>query len=289
MSNQTVVSEARPPLEAEHFTSYTLFTVATAFSTGIYDLVVLQFIGRMFMVTEIGVGAIILTEELPARYRGRAIALMVGSGMIGGIIASFSFPFLVATPLGWRALYVVGGVLLIPLVSYWTKIQETQRWLHEQSGRERQRQERSWPRWRGEMLLLFGPEYRGRLIAGSALWFFTCLYGLAVQGFFPYYALHERGWSPERVGVTATLGFVVAFLGYFVSGPLLDSVGRKATASAYMTLGAVVATVCYQAKDPRVISVFYSLALAMSGVWAISATITGGKSFPRICGPLLTP
>ena len=49
---------------------YTLFTILTAFSVGLYDFVAYQFVARMFMVTEIGVGAIILTEEMPARWRG---------------------------------------------------------------------------------------------------------------------------------------------------------------------------------------------------------------------------
>lgn len=135
------------------------------------------------------------------------------------------------------------------------------------------------PAWRQDVRLLFGPAYRGRLIAASTLWFFTCLYGIALQGFFPYYALQERGWSAERVGLTATLGYSVAFLGYFVSGPLLDFVGRKITASVYFSLGAIAATLCFQAQHPLAITVFYCLALAMSGVWAISATITA-EIFP---------
>jgi len=84
-------------------TGHTVFTVATAFSIGIYDFIALQFVARMFMVTEIGVGSIVLTEELPARYRGRAIALMIGAGLMGGIIGSLSFPWLVETRLGWRS------------------------------------------------------------------------------------------------------------------------------------------------------------------------------------------
>ena len=71
---------------------YTLFTLLSAFSVGLYDFVAYQFIARMFMVTEIGVGAIILTEEMPARYRGVAVTLMFALSLGGGIVGSVVFP-----------------------------------------------------------------------------------------------------------------------------------------------------------------------------------------------------
>jgi MFS family permease len=51
----------RRPVLFTVVTGYTVFTVATAFSTGLYDFIALQFIARMFMVTEVGVGSIVLT------------------------------------------------------------------------------------------------------------------------------------------------------------------------------------------------------------------------------------
>lgn len=260
---------------------YTLTTVLTAFSIGVYDFLIYQFLSRALQVSEVGVGAVILAEELPARYRGRGVTMMISVAMLGGVLGSLLFPVLVRTALGWRALYIVGGVLLLPLAFYWTRIQETQRWQEVQAGQELQppQSDSSQVRWREDVGLLLGPTYRGRLIAGSTLWFFTCVYGLAVIGFFPLYAAQERGWSPETIGMTATLGYVVAFLGYLASGPLLDSVGRKITASAYFALGTVTAGMCFQVEQTVLIAVFYALAMAMSGVWAISATITA-EIFP---------
>ena len=62
-------------------TGYTVFTILSAFSTGLYDFVAYQFIARMFMVTEIGLGAIILTEEMPARWRGAAVTLTFAASL----------------------------------------------------------------------------------------------------------------------------------------------------------------------------------------------------------------
>ena len=91
---------------------YTVFTLLSAFSVGLHDFVAYQFCARMFMVTEIGVGAIILTEEMPARYRGAAITLMFALSLSGGIVGSTLFPHLIDTLFGWRTLYIVGGSVL---------------------------------------------------------------------------------------------------------------------------------------------------------------------------------
>ena len=52
-------------------TGYSLLTVLTAVSTGLYDFILYQFLGRALMVTEIGIGAVVLAEELPARPSAR--------------------------------------------------------------------------------------------------------------------------------------------------------------------------------------------------------------------------
>ncbi|MEK7848261.1 MAG: MFS transporter, partial [Chloroflexota bacterium] len=57
----------RRPVLLLSIVGYSLFTFLTAFSQGLYDLVAYQFVARALMVTEVGVGSIVLAEELPAR------------------------------------------------------------------------------------------------------------------------------------------------------------------------------------------------------------------------------
>jgi putative MFS transporter len=256
---------------------YTLFTVLTAFSVGLYDFVVYQFIARLFMVTEVGVGSIILTEELPARYRGAGIALMFSAGLIGGILGSSIFPLLVQTDLGWRLLYLVGGGLFVLLLFYWNRLEETRRW----------RQEREAGVLPGQSLLasfremrvVFQPAYRPKLLAGTSVWFTTNFWSAACLFFFSYYVTNERGWSAAQVGHTLTVGYILAIIGYASAGPLLDFAGRRFTACLYFTLGGISAIVCFLAESPLVITLAYIVVLGMNAVWAISATITS-ELFP---------
>jgi putative MFS transporter len=256
---------------------YTVFTVLTAFSVSLYDFVFYQFIARLFMVTEVGVGSIILTEELPARYRGAGIALMFSAGLIGGIVGSALFPLLVGTALGWRLLYLAGGGLFVLLLWYWRRVEETRRWRQEQEAGVLPRQ--SLLASFGELRLVFARAYRPKLLAGASVWFTTNFWSAACLFFFSYYVINERGWSAAQVGYTLTLGYLLALVGYAAVGPLLDLVGRRFTACLYFTLGGVSAVVCFVAESPLVITSAYSIVLGMNAVWAISATITS-ELFP---------
>lgn len=256
---------------------YTVFTVLTAFSIGLYDFVVYQFIARLFMVTEVGVGSIILTEELPARYRGAGIALMFSAGLIGGILGSSIFPFLVGTDMSWRLLYLVGGGLFVLLLFYWNRLQETQRWCQEREAGALPSQ--SLLASFREMRVVFQRAYRPKLLAGTSVWFTTNFWSAACLFFFSYYVTNERGWSAAQVGYTLTVGYILAIIGYAAAGPLLDFAGRRFTACLYFTLGGISAVVCFLAESPLVITIAYSVVLGVNAVWAISATITS-ELFP---------
>jgi MFS family permease len=157
----------RRPIFLAAATGYTFFTVLTAFSVGLYDFVAYQFVARLFMVTEVGIGSIILTEEMPARSRGVGIALMFSAALIGGVLGSSLFPLLVGTELGWRTLYLVGGGLFFLLVFYWHRLQETQRWQHAHATQAPQ--SHSLLASFSELKIPFQAVYRRKLIAGATI------------------------------------------------------------------------------------------------------------------------
>ncbi|MFP6781309.1 MAG: MFS transporter, partial [Gammaproteobacteria bacterium] len=115
---------------------YTLFTFLSAFSVGLYDSVAYQFCARMFMVTEISIAAIILTEEMPARYRCVAVTLMFALSLAGGILGSAVFPYVVDTQFGWRTLYILGAIAAPVLLFYWSKLRETRRFQSDSVGED---------------------------------------------------------------------------------------------------------------------------------------------------------
>lgn len=256
---------------------YTLFTMLTAASVGLYDFVAYQFIARLFMVTEIGVGAIILTEEMPSRYRGAAVTLVFAMGILGGILGSLLYPVIIETTLGWRMLYIAGGALAPLLLLYWTRLKETQRWLYGQQNRNQARGPLL-ASYR-EILIVFQAKYRSRLVVGTSIWFTLNAWSASCLFFFAYYVTNERNWEPSQVSATLTLGYMLAIIGYITAGPMLDRIGRRVTVCAYFFVGAVSSIVCFLSESTSVITISYILVLGTQALWAIAATITS-EIFP---------
>lgn len=254
---------------------YTIFTLLSAFSIGLYDFVAYQFVARMFMVTEIGVGAIILTEEMPAKYRGAAVTLMFALSLCGGILGSAIFPFVVDTELGWRMLYIIGASVAPVLIFYWSRLRETRRYREGGAAEAGVSLIASFK----AMKEVFNARYRRRTLAGATIWFTVNAWSSSCMFFFSYYVTNERGWEPAAVSYALTLGYSLAIIGYVTAGPMLDFAGRRLTATVYFSIGAIAAYICFTAQTVPVITAAYVVVLGMHAVWPIAATITS-EIFP---------
>lgn len=258
-------------------TGYTLFTIACAFSTGLYDFVAYQFIARMFMVTEIGVASIILTEEIPARHRGKAVTTMFGCALFGGVAGSLLYPLMLDTELGWRGLYLLGGAILPLLAFYWPRFRETQRWQNDL--RPNAALQPSFFATYKDIAVIFQRQYRSRLLTGAGIWFAVNAWSSGSLYFFNYYLTTERGWNAAEVGDTLAMGFIFAVIGYAAAGPMIDLAGRRFTVCAFFILGSLSAIVCFLSQSPTVITISYALLMSAQSLWGIAATITS-EIFP---------
>jgi len=224
-----------------------------------------------------GVGAIILTEEMPARWRGAAVTAMFAASLFGGVLGSTLFPYLVDTQLSWRMLYIAGGAVLPLLIVYWSRLRETQRFAQEISQSTATRP--SFLASFKQMLVLLKSEYRRRVLAGATIWFAVNAWSSCCLFFFSYYVTNERNWDAAAVSYTLTLAYSLAIIGYVTAGPMLDFAGRRVTAVLYFTVGAVSAYICFTAQSATVITLAYIVVLGMHALWPIAATITS-EIFP---------
>jgi MFS family permease len=229
----------------------------------------------MFLVSIVGLGAIVLSEEMPAGYRGRAVATAFGSQVLGAIAAAGAFPLVIRMGFGWRALYLIGGVMLPVVWFYRLRIHETQRWL---ARRELLKQGWLDDLKRGQEI--FQERYRRSLVVTVLLWFLTNFWTTPPAFFFSYYALKERGWTVGMVGGFLMLSYLAGGLGSILAGPLMDRTGRRLATGLYFGLGAVATIVAFSVRNQLLIESSYVIVLALAaGVWPISLTISS-ELFP---------
>jgi putative MFS transporter len=199
---------------------YTLATLFSAFSPNVFVFALLQMVGRVFLLGEYAISMVIAAEEMPASRRGMVIGVIASMGVLGSVLcAGVVSPLVKATPLGWRAVYLVGVLPLVILAYARRNLKETERFTRDVKSAEQP-----------SLFELWRTPYRRRMLELGAIWFLTYLCTQNAVTFWKDFAMHERGLSEGRVGLSITIAAVVSLPLVFLVGKLLDKIGRRPTA-----------------------------------------------------------
>jgi putative MFS transporter len=239
-------------------TGYTLCSLATAFAPDVWSFALLQLAGRIFLIGEWAIAMVIAAEEFPAEKRGLIIGVIQACSSLGTIACAGVVPLLLATPWGWRTVYLVGAVPLA-IVAYARRgLKETRRFEEQvKAGGER----------KPFVTILRGP-YRRRVLELAAIWFITYIATQNAISFWKDYAVTERGWTDAMVSVSLTIAAVAAMPLVFVVGKLLDVAGRRRGALLVFSVTALGIWMAYTLES----RLWLTVALVL-GVFGVSAVL----------------
>ncbi|OOG50215.1 MFS transporter [Rhodanobacter sp. C01] len=114
---------------------FSLFELATAFSTSLTMLLVLRFLFGVAMGGEWGIGASLAMESIPAKSRGLISGLLQSGYPCGFFLAALA-NWLLFDHIGWRGLFVVGAVPALLVLYIRRSVPESPVW---QSGQAQQK------------------------------------------------------------------------------------------------------------------------------------------------------
>ncbi|MGF6880306.1 putative MFS transporter [Paraburkholderia sp. MM5477-R1] len=255
--------------------------LVSAFAPSMPWLIAFRFVMGLGMGAEYVMGYGLIIEFVPPTHRGRylgLLALIGGSGVfVTSVVAALIIPWL-----GWRPMFVIGGIGTLWV--WWMRrhLPESPRWL-ERVGRTAEAEDvvqaiekeagvtaplpsspqtpATEPHWVPFSTLFSRPVIRRTLLA--IVINVICLFGS--------YSL--TGWMPtffvkQGMSVTHSLGFNAAMMGGWIAGPLLlsyisDRLGRR---TAIMLFAAACA--CLGAIYPFLTS---SIAIVLCGFLLVSA------------------
>ncbi len=114
-------------------TMYSLANIANAFVQGLGDYAVLRLIAGIGLAGEFGAGITLVSEILPAKYRGYGTTIVSFLGLVGALTASF-----VGSAFHWRTAYLVGGLMgVLVLIGRFLSLRESEMFAAQKSsGRE---------------------------------------------------------------------------------------------------------------------------------------------------------
>jgi MFS family permease len=113
---------------------YALATIATAFSFDIWSFALFRFLTGAGIGGEYAAINSTIQELIPARYRGRTDLAVNGTFWVGAAMGAAGSvvlldPHWLGHELGWRACFLIGGVLAGPIILMRLWIPESPRWL----------------------------------------------------------------------------------------------------------------------------------------------------------------
>lgn len=194
---------------------YTLFSLFTALSWNAIAFVLFQLVARIFLIGEWATAMVFAAEEYPADRRGLIIGIIQACSSLGSIACAGIVPLLLATPLGWRSVYLVGAAPLLIVAFLRRQLRETRRFEHRKAAP---------PRSLGAILR--GP-YRRRVLQLALIWGLTYVATQTGITFWKEFAMSERGYSDAGVAAALTSAAVLSMPMVFLSGKLLDVIGRR--------------------------------------------------------------
>jgi len=236
---------------------YTIFTFLSGLAPNVYVFGVLQLLARIFLMAEWATSVVIAAEEYPAARRGMVIGVIAAFGSLGSIVCAGVTPFLLRTEYGWRSVYFVGIVPLVILMYARRNLKETRRFT-EQGAPAKARS--LWHIWR--------TPYRRRMLELGLIWFLTYICTQNSVTFWKEFAVGERSLSDEQVGLAIAVAAVFSLPLVFLSGKMMDVIGRRFGALVIYGAGAGGTYACYSLHG------FLPLTLGLVfGIFAASAVL----------------
>ena len=198
-------------------TGYMICTALSAVTVHIAQFALCQMLARLFQTAEVATVMVFAAEEFPAERRGFVLGVIQGVSSLGAIVCAGVTPLLIGTALGWRMVYLVGGVPLV-LVAYLRRnLRDSQRFTGEAVQTKL------------PLLRVFRSRYRGRVLLMSVIWAMVMFCTQSALLFWKDFAVTTRHFTAAQVGTCMTIAAVGSLPLVFSVGKLLDVIGRRAS------------------------------------------------------------
>ncbi|MHA1298728.1 MAG: MFS transporter, partial [Candidatus Helarchaeota archaeon] len=194
-------------------------------SPNIIFFIIFGFISTCFGINLINV---IISEEIPAKFRGTAIGVVQGIGMSGSLLAAYLSTFLALSINMWRYIHLavnIPGQIIFSILCLFMK--ETKRF-QEQKLIEGSFEKED----RFQIFAIFQRKYLKIFSLSAGLMFIVQFIYLTIKRYYKPFLLDERGYlgfNDAVVGFWMIFIYLGSICGYYLSGWLSDQIGRKKT------------------------------------------------------------
>lgn len=194
------------------------------------DIIIYTILGFVGSVLGTNTANVIISEEIPADYRGTAVGIIQGIGMTAAPFSAFISIFAGGFD-SWRYIYLIMNIpAIIIFTILWLWLREPERYIQEKKLREEKGEGKP------SIFAVFQRKYLKTFLMSSLLLFVTQFIYLTIKRYFKPFLIGERGhlgFNNATVGFWMIFIYIGSILGYYLSGYLADRLGRRR--SIYIT------------------------------------------------------
>jgi putative MFS transporter len=241
---------------------YSLANIANGFVTTVDQYAILRFIAGIGLAGELGAGVTLVSEILPARVRGYAVAFIATVGLMGAVVANIVTKFF-----DWHTAFFIGGGLGLMLLIARVSVLESGIFLKMKAKDVR----------RGDFLQIFTNRPRlvkflGCIFIGLPIWY---VIGILIT-FSPEFSRALSIEGGVKAGDSIMISYIGLAVGDMASGIISQLIGsRKKVVLGFVT-ATLLAVALYLFMPVRSITFFYVCCFLLGvaiGYWALFVTI----------------
>jgi len=234
---------------------YSVVEVLSGLAPSYTVFVILRLLYGIGMGGEWGVGASLVMESVPAKWRGVLSGLLQEGYAFGNLLAAVAY-FTVFPHWGWRALFIIGGLPALLTLFIRAKVKESEVW---------RRSRTDWHNY-------------GRSILRHARLFIYLVVLMAMMNFishgtqdlYPTFLHRQRGFTPHATAVTAMISMLGAFSGGLAFGLYSDRRGRRRSMITAVLLAFVLIPLWIFAPSTAFIAAgAFLMQFMVQGAWGV--------------------
>ncbi|HTZ98810.1 MAG TPA: MFS transporter [Candidatus Aquilonibacter sp.] len=238
---------------------YSAVEIFSGFAPSYRIFFILRLLYGIGMGGEWGVGASLVMESVPVKWRGLLSGVLQEGYALGNLLAAVAF-WTVFPHWGWRPMFFIGGLPALLTLFIRTKVKESEAWKTEAVARKS---------WREYFRALAGSWKRFLYIIGL-LALMNCM-SHGTQDLYPTFLQKQHSFDPRVTAVISAISMVGAIVGGTLFGLYSDRRGRRRAMVTAALLGFVLIPAWVFA--PPIVPVMAAAAFLMQfmvqGAWGV--------------------